>query len=125
MKRFLLGLCSLALLAVGCNNLDEIEGRLGNLEDRVTYLEDLCKEMNANVTTLQAFVSAHKNDLFVTSVAEVSDGFVITFSDGQRYSLKNGEKGNKGEKGDPGETGPQGSWKTETLSGPSTGKPCW
>ncbi|MBP3202825.1 MAG: DUF4958 family protein [Bacteroidales bacterium] len=125
MKRFLLGLCSLALLAVGCNNLDEIEGRLGNLEDRVTYLEDLCKEMNANVTTLQAFVSAHKNDLFVTSVAEVSDGFVITFSDGQRYSLKNGEKGNKGEKGDPGETGPQGSAPSIGLKQLENGDVVW
>lgn len=108
MKKILLSIGTLLLSLSACNNFAGLEDRVDKLEDRVTYLEELCKDMNANVTTLQAFVKAHENNLFVTSVEEVSDGFTITFSDGQKYVLKNGEKGNKGEIGESGPAGPAG-----------------
>lgn len=93
----------------GCQNgLDEISDRLDNLEGRVETLEQLCGDMNANIATIQAFVAAHQNDLYIEKITEAADGFTITFSNGKTYTLKNGDKGNKGDKGDQGATGPQG-----------------
>ena len=91
MKRFLLlGWTALGLLVAGCANPAGLEDRIGSLEDRVTALEQLCQELNANVATLQAFAKARENSLTVTAVEKLSDGFAITFSTGERYVLKNG-----------------------------------
>lgn len=109
MKKIFVFLFAALFALSGCqNDLGELTDRLDDLEGRVTTLEQLCGDMNANITTLQAFVTANQNSLFVESVTEVADGFTITFSNGKTYTLKNGDKGNKGDKGDQGETGPQG-----------------
>lgn len=108
MKKILLAICAAMLAFCACQDLDELTGRVENLENRVTYLEELCKDLNSNVELIQAFVTAHENDLYIKNVTEVSDGFTITFTNGMTYTLKNGEKGNKGDKGPQGETGPQG-----------------
>lgn len=116
MKRILLSICAAAsLLLAGCTDVDELKERVDDLEDRVTYLEELCRDLNANVLTIQAFVNAHENDLYISSVEEVTDGFKITFSDGKTYVLKNGEKGNKGEIGPEGPQGPQGDTPQITI----------
>ncbi len=115
MKKILLSLCSAALCLLACTDVEDLKERVDDLEDRVTYLEELCTELNANVLTMQAFVNAHVNDLYVRNVEKVTDGFIITFSDGQSYSLKNGEKGNKGEIGPEGPQGPVGATPDITI----------
>ena len=109
MKKILLAICSAMLAFCACQDLDELTGRVDNLENRVTYLEELCKDLNSNVALIQAFVAAHENDLYIKNVTEVSDGFTITFTNGLTYTLKNGEKGNKGDKGDQGDKGDKGN----------------
>lgn len=108
-KIILIGLSILSLILAACTNISGLEDRVTGLEDRVSALEQLCKELNANVTTIQAFVKAREQSLTITSVEKLNDGFAITFSSGERYVLKNGEKGNKGEPGPQGETGPIGA----------------
>ena len=108
MKKILFVLFSAMLAFCACQDIKELTGRVDDLENRVSYLEELCSDLNGNVALIQAFVSAHENDLYVKTVTEVSDGFTITFTNGQTYTLKNGEKGNKGDKGDKGDQGNQG-----------------
>ena len=108
MKKILFALCSAMLVFSACQDIKELTGRVDDLENRVSYLEELCSDLNSNVELIQAFVTAHENDLYVKTVTEVSDGFTITFTNGQTYTLKNGEKGNKGDKGDKGDQGEQG-----------------
>ncbi len=125
MKRFCLVLCGFGLLLASCSDLSSLEEKVQKLDDRVTYLEQLCQEMNANLTTIQAFVRAHENDISVTSVEKVSDGFVIMFSDGSRYSLKNGEKGGKGEQGPEGPEGPEGKSPVVSIQKGADGGYYW
>ncbi|MDE6870841.1 MAG: DUF4958 family protein [Bacteroidales bacterium] len=116
MKKILLTI-GLAILAFcGCQDLDSLSGRVDELESRVTYLEELCKDMNGNLTVMQAFVAAHQNNLYIKSVTEVTDGFTITFTDGKTYTLKNGEKGSKGDKGDRGEQGEKGDTGADAVA---------
>ena len=49
------------LLASGCSDeYDDsaLTGRVDNLENRVHILEELCKQMNTNVSSLQTLVTA-------------------------------------------------------------------
>ncbi len=109
MKKIIVFLFAAMFALSGCQNgMDELVDRVDNLEGRVTVLEQLCGDMNANIEAIQAFVSATKGNLFIEKVTEVADGFTITFTNGKTYTLKNGDKGNKGDKGDQGATGPQG-----------------
>jgi len=108
MKKILFAICSAMLAFCACQDIEELTGRVDDLENRVTYLEELCKDLNSNVALIQAFVTAHENDLYIKNVTEVSDGFTVTFTNGLTYTLKNGEKGNKGDKGPQGDQGIQG-----------------
>lgn len=109
MKKILLSICAALLAFCGCQDFDSLSSRVDDLESRVKYLEELCKDMNGNITVIQAFVAAHQDDLYIRSVTEVADGFTITFSDGKTYTLKNGERGSKGDKGDKGDQGETGA----------------
>ena len=108
MKKILFAICSAILAFCSCSDMKELTGRVDDLENRVTYLEELCKDLNGNVALIQAFVTAHENDLYIKNVTEVSDGFTVTFTNGLTYTLKNGEKGNKGDKGPQGDKGDKG-----------------
>ena len=110
MKKIFVFLFAAIFALSGCQNgIDELAGRVDELEGRVTVLEQLCGDMNANIETIQAFVNATENNLFIEKFTEVADGFTITFTNGKTYTLKNGEKGNKGDKGEQGPQGEQGA----------------
>ena len=114
MKKIFVFLFAAIFALSGCQNgIDELAERVDNLEGRVTVLEQLCGDMNANIETIQAFVAATEGNLYIEKVTEVADGFTITFTNGKTYTLKNGEKGNKGDKG---EQGPQGETAVPNIS---------
>lgn len=109
MKKIFVFLFAAMFALSGCQNgIDELAGRVDELEGRVTVLEQLCGDLNTNITAIQAFVAATENNLFIEKVTETSNGITITFTNGKTYTLNNGEKGNKGDKGEQGEQGEQG-----------------
>ena len=61
------------LIVVGCSKYDdsELTGRVDNLENRVTALEELCKQMNTNITSLQTIVNALQNNHDASSVTPI------------------------------------------------------
>ena len=88
MKHFTLFILSV-LIAVGCT--DELKERLENLENRVSQLEEVCNEINGNLSALQAIVTAMQNQISITEVEQLSAGYKIHFSDGTFATIKNGK----------------------------------
>ena len=90
----LLSLLVCGLLLFGCGDKYDdsaLRNDLNDLENRVTKLEELCKQMNTNISSLQKIVDALQDNLSISKVEQVSDGYIIHFSDGSTATIKNGK----------------------------------
>ena len=90
----LLSLLMCGLLLFGCGDKYDdsaLRNDLNDLENRVTKLEELCKQMNTNISSLQKIVDALQDDLSISKVEQISDGYIIHFSDGSTATIKNGK----------------------------------
>jgi len=110
MKKFILfALVVLTGLASSCKyDDDELWENVNDLANRLTTLETATKQMNNDIASLQSIVSALQNQVTVSDVETLTDGYVIHFSDGTKATIKNGENGKDGEAGKDGETGKDG-----------------
>lgn len=82
------------LLLFGCSKeYDDsaLRNDLSDLENRVAKLEELCKQMNTNISSLQKIVDALQDNLSISKVEQISDGYIIHFSDGSTATIKNGK----------------------------------
>lgn len=119
MKKFNL-ILAVALLSVlpACNNdlwdsIHGIENQITTLDARVTRLEELCKEMNTNITALQTIVNVLQTNDYITSVTEVKKGgevigYTITFGKHNPITIYHGENGTDGKDGKDGIDGTNG-----------------
>ena len=65
--------------------IDGVQQELADHDRRITALEELCRQMNTNISALQTAVTALQNNDFVTNVAPITKdgkevGYAITFS---------------------------------------------
>ena len=82
------------LLLFGCSKeYDDsaLRNDLSDLKNRVAKLEELCKQMNTNISSLQKIVDALQDNLSISKVEQISDGYIIHFSDGSTATIKNGK----------------------------------
>lgn len=100
------------LFAVGCQKYNDtpLKNRVGELENRVTALEELCKKMNTNISSLQTIVGTLQNNDYVTSVTPVTKngetiGYTIAFSKSAPITIYHGENGKDGINGADGKDG--------------------
>ncbi len=101
MKKLLfLSLCLPLLWCGGCNDYDDqpIRDRIDDIEDRLDYLETLCRQMNSDIITLQELVQALQNQDTVQAVVPIvrdgqTVGYTITFTKSGPVSIYNGENG--------------------------------
>ncbi|MBQ8438514.1 MAG: hypothetical protein IJX21_07190, partial [Alistipes sp.] len=101
------------LFAVSCSeSYDDsaLVGRVDNLENRVAKLEELCKQMNTNISSLQTLVTALQNNDYVTGVTPITKsgetiGYTITFAKSQPITIYHGEDGKDGQNGTDGKDG--------------------
>lgn len=93
MKKIFYFLAASLLLVAGCNDNDDLKGRVDNLEDRVKALEDKVNAMNGDINSLKTIVDALDNGAVITDIAETDEGYVITFSNGKKMTIKHGDKG--------------------------------
>ena len=90
----LLSLVFCGLLLFGCSDKYDdsaLRNDLNDLENRVAKLEELCKQMNTNISSLQKIVVALQDNLSISKVEQISDGYIIHFSDGSTATIKNGK----------------------------------
>lgn len=75
-----------------------LRNELTNLANRVAQLEQLCQQMNTNISSLQTIVNALQQNDFVTAVVPVTQGgkvigYTITFSRSGAITIYHGHDG--------------------------------
>ena len=78
----------------------------GDLEDRVTSLENRLDKLEAmvndNVTSIKAILEANAKAVTINSVTTTDNGYVINFSNGTTATITNGQDGQDGAPGKDG-----------------------
>ena len=112
MKKIHLLLLGLTIcLFSACHN--ELWEAIDGLDSRVTKLEELCKEMNTNITSLQTIVDVLQSNDFITGVVEIKKngeviGYTITFGKHDPITIYHGQDGKDGQNGTNGKDGQDG-----------------
>ena len=83
---------------------DDLWNSVHGLENRIAKLEELCKQMNTNISSLQTIVTALQNNVYVTGTTPLMQdgkeiGYTITFSKGNPITIYHGKDGQDGEDG--------------------------
>lgn len=119
MKRFLLSVVLATTLALtSCQfddsdiwgKLDEYGESIRDHEQRISALEELCKQMNTNIEALQTLVDALEKRDYVTNVSEVRSngeviGYTISFAYSDTITIYHGQDGKDGANGADGKDG--------------------
>lgn len=111
MKKLFTILSIVAICFSSCSYDDtDLSNRVENLENRVTALEKLCKEMNSNISALQTIVEALQNNDYVIGVTPVEEngkvvGYTITFVKSAPITIYHGKDGVDGVNGVDGKDG--------------------
>ena len=100
----------LLLLNSTCSKYDDtaIWDEIDSLDKRVTAIENQLKSINANINSLSTLVETLENRRYITGITEQIDGYTITFSDGSKITIKDGEDGADGKDGANGRDGIDG-----------------
>ena len=90
--------------------LDEYGESIRDHEQRISALEELCKQMNTNIEALQTLVDALEKRDYVTNVSEVRSngeviGYTISFAYSDTITIYHGKDGKDGANGADGKDG--------------------
>ena len=88
-KLSILYFAGILLLAASCIDLTDVYSRLDTLEGRMDELTQTTTTANSAFTIANAL----KDKVYVESVTENADGYVIKFSNGKTASIANGNDG--------------------------------
>lgn len=106
MKKLFILLSVVTLSLASCSDYDDVAlwNKSQDIDTRLTTLEELCEQLNTNVSSLQTIVTALQNNDYVTGVTPVMQGgkevgYTITFSKGNPITIYHGKDGQDGEDG--------------------------
>ena len=85
-------LCCVSVFA--CNDLKELEDRVDSLENRVTALETQIPALNENLEAISELMDGAKFITGITAVDGSENEYTITMSDGESYTIVQGQVGN-------------------------------
>lgn len=118
MKRRFLTLLFIALCTLSCDNgvwdaIHDLQDKYDNLDGRVARLEELCKEMNTNISSLQTLVGVMLNNDYIINMWPIMKdgveiGYVITFAIHDPITIYHGRNGKDGQDGANGKDGTDG-----------------
>lgn len=123
MKKLLTFAALIAVTFSSCKyDDDDLWNSVHGLENRVTKLEELCKQMNTNISSLQTIVTALQNNVYVTGTTSLMKdgkeiGYTITFSKGNPITIYHGKDGQNGSDGKDGVDGTDGKDGTTPTIG--------
>lgn len=108
---YLLCICCLSLGLLGSCKYDDSDlvERVDNLEGRLAKLEEQCKQINANINSLQIIVNALKEANHITSISNLVEngveiGYKIEFARRDPIHIYHGKAGADGARGEDGYT---------------------
>lgn len=115
MKKYIIPILVFVSL-FSCHKHDKLWDSITDIEHRLTVLEQQCKEMNTNISSMRVVVDVVQNNDYVTGVSTVLEngievGYKISFNTHPAviiYHGKNGQDGKDGQDGTSGETGGNG-----------------
>ena len=104
-KIHLLLLCLTICLFSACH--DKLWDAIDDLDVRVARLEELCKEMNTNIVSIQTIVNVVQSGDYITGVTEIKKdgeviGYTITFANHDPITIYHGQDGKDGQGGQNG-----------------------
>ena len=113
MKKILL-IAAVLFASVSCYDDSKLWESINDHESRISKLEKLCNEMNANISSLKTIVEALQTNDYVTSVTPVTEGgkevgYTITFSKSGSITIYHGKDGANGAPGADGKDGADGA----------------
>ena len=106
MKKIHLLLLGLTIcLFTACH--DKLWDAIDELDVRVARLEELCKEMNTNIVSIQTIVNVVQSGDYITGVTEIKKdgeviGYTITFANHDPITIYHGQDGKDGQGGQNG-----------------------
>jgi hypothetical protein len=108
MKKLHLLLLGLTICLISACH-DNLWNAIDKLDDRVYALEEICKEMNTNITALETIVAVLQSNDMITGIVEIKKdgkviGYTITFSKHDSITIYHGESGQNGTDGKDGIT---------------------
>lgn len=102
----------LAICVSSCSKFDDTDiwDKLNDHEKRIVKLEELCKQMNTNITALQTLVEALEKRDYITNVSPVREvgeiiGYTISFANSDTITIYHGKDGKDGIDGSNGKDG--------------------
>ena len=108
-KYLLLMLVTLTGIVTSCSyDDDELWGSVNDLANRVSAVEALTKQKNSDIAAMQAIVNGLENQVSVSEVENLTDGYILHFTDGTSVTIKNGKDGKDGADGEDGKNGADG-----------------
>lgn len=115
-KLFTYLLVAITMIIAGCSEPfddSKIWDKLDDHEERIATLEELCKQMNTNISSLKTIVEALQNNDYVTGVTPITTdgetvGYTITFTKSQPITIYHGKDGKDGQNGTDGKDGVDG-----------------
>lgn len=78
---------------------DDLWNKVNDLDKRIKTLEQVVKQINNDISSLETIVNALENSKSITNVSESSKGWTITFSDDTSIEIEHGKNGNDGANG--------------------------
>ena len=106
MKKLFILLSVVTLSFTSCSDYDDVAlwNKSQDIDTRLTTLEELCEQLNTNVSSLQTIVTALQNNVYVTGTTPLMKdgkeiGYTITFSKGNPITIYHGKDGQDGENG--------------------------
>ncbi len=112
MKKFITFALMAVSAVISCSKFDDsaIWDKLNDHENRIAYLEEVCKKMNTDIVNLQTIVTTlETNDYIVnTSPLATGDGYTFIFKSGKSVVIYNGKDGKDGTDGKDGIDGKDG-----------------
>lgn len=86
-------------------NDDDLWDSIQGLENRVEKLEELCSQINTNISSLQTLVTALQDNNYITDITSIIKdnreiGYTITFSKGNSIAIYHGKDGQDGDDGE-------------------------
>lgn len=105
-KLILLTTVILTTVFTGCSFDDsDIWNELNGQEERLTQLEQKVSSLNSDIVSIQTIVQALQSNDMITSVTQITDGYVINFLSKASITIKNGAAGATGATGAAGADG--------------------